>query len=80
MNAALYMLLFLTHIDMSRSKAKLATIHDLQCQVSNCTLTKRDLEFIVRGLRTLDKSKFTEREVKEHESLTLYFSHLTYGK
>lgn len=65
---------------MSRSKAKFATIHDLQGHISDCTLTKRDLEFIVRGLRTLDKSTFTERELKEHELLTLYFSHLTYGK
>lgn len=65
---------------MSRSKAKFATIHDLQGHISDCTLTKRDLEFIVRGLRTLDKSKFTKRALKEHESLTLYFSHLTYGK
>lgn len=65
---------------MSRRNAKFAIIHDLQGHISDCTLTKRDLEFIVRGLRTLDKSKFTERDLKEHESLTLYFSHLTYGK
>lgn len=65
---------------MSRRNAKYATIHDLQGKISDCTLTKRDLEFIVRGLRTLDKSNFTKRDLKEHESLTLYFSHLTYGK
>lgn len=65
---------------MSRRNAKFATIHDLRGYISDCILTKRDLEFIVRGLRTLDKSKFTERDLKEHESLTLYFSHLTYGK
>ena len=65
---------------MSRRNAKFATIHDLQCHMSDCTLNKRDLEFIVRGLRELDKSKFTERDLKEHDSLTLYFSHLTYGK
>lgn len=65
---------------MSRRNAKLAILHDLQCHMSDCTLTKKDLEFIVRGLRTLDKSKFTERDLKELESLTLYFSHLTYGK
>lgn len=65
---------------MSRGNAKLATIHDLQGHISDCTLTKRDLEFIVRGLRTFDKSKFTERDLKKHESLTLYLSHLTYGK
>lgn len=65
---------------MSRRNAKFATIHDLQGHISDCTLTKRDLEFIVRGLRALDKSKFTERDLKEHEALTLYFSRLTYGK
>lgn len=41
---------------MSRRNAKFATIHDLQCHMSDCTLTKRDLEFIVRGLREMDKS------------------------
>lgn len=65
---------------MSRRNAKLAVIHDLQCHISDCTLTKRGLEFIVKGLREMDKSKFTERDLKEHELLILYFSHLTYGK
>jgi hypothetical protein len=29
---------------MSRRNAKFAVLHDLQCYLSDCTLTKRDLE------------------------------------
>lgn len=65
---------------MSRRNAKLAVICDLQNKQPQCTLTKKNLEFIVKGLRALDKTNFTERDLKEYEVLTLYFSHLTYGK
>lgn len=32
---------------MSRRNAKFAIIHDLQCHVSDCTLTKRDLARLI---------------------------------
>jgi hypothetical protein len=65
---------------MSRRNAKLAVIYDLQNKQPQCTLTKKNLEFIVKGLRALDNTNFTKRDLKEYEALTLYFSHLTYGK
>lgn len=65
---------------MSRHNAKLAVIHDLQCRISDCTLTKRDLEFIVKGLREMDKSKFTERDLSECDKLVNYLARLTYYK
>jgi hypothetical protein len=65
---------------MSRRNAKFATIHDLQGHMSDCTLTKRDLEFIVRGLREMDKSNFTNRDVSDHDKLVKYLARLTYYK
>lgn len=65
---------------MSRKNAKLVKISDLQCKQSDVILTKNDLSLIVQGLRSLDKSQFTERKCKELEVLTLYFSKITYSK
>ena len=65
---------------MSIRNAKFATIHDLQCHISDCTLTKWDLEFIVRGLREMDKSNFTNRDLSDHTKLVTYLARLTYYK
>lgn len=65
---------------MSRRNAKFAVLHDLQCHMSDCTLTKRDLEFIVRGLREMDKSNFTNRDLSDHDKLVRYLARLTYYK
>lgn len=65
---------------MSRRNAKFATIHDLQGHVSDCILTKRDLEFIIKGLREMDKSKFTNRDLSDHDKLVRYLARLTYYK
>ena len=48
--------------------------------MSDCTLTKRDLEFIVRGLREMDKSNFTNRDLLDHNKLVTYLARLTYYK
>lgn len=65
---------------MSRRNAKFARIHDLQCHLSDCTLTKRDLEFIVRGLREMDKSNFTNRDLSDYDKLLKYLVRLAYSK
>lgn len=65
---------------MSRRNAKFATIHDLQCHISDCTLTKRDLELIVRGLREMNKSSFTNRDLSDYDKLVKYLARLTYYK
>lgn len=65
---------------MSRRNARLAIIHDLQCKQSDCTLTKKDLVWIVTSLRQMDKTNFSERDLIEYNLLETYLSHLTYGK
>ena len=65
---------------MSKRNALLAQIHDLQGINSDFTLTKRDLVWILGGLRFLDKSDFTERDCKEHERLVNYLSHICYSR
>lgn len=65
---------------MSRRNAKFAVIHDLQCHTSDCTLTKRDLELIVRGLREMNKSNFTNRDLSDYDKLVKYLARLTYYK
>lgn len=65
---------------MSQKNAKLAQIHDLQNTISDVTLTKQDLVWIIQGLRNLDRSEFTERDYKEYEQLINYFVKLTYKR
>lgn len=65
---------------MSQKNAKLAQIHDLQNIISDSTLTKRDLVWIIQGLRNLDRSEFTERDYKAYEQLINYFVKLTYKR
>lgn len=64
---------------MSRRNAKFATIHDLQGRYSDVTLTKKDLALIVNGLRTMDKSSFTERDNSDYKKLLTYLSLLTFN-
>lgn len=65
---------------MSRKNAKLVQIHDLQNMISDVTLTKRDLVWIIQGLRNLDRSEFTEEDYNECEQLISYFVKLTYKR
>lgn len=65
---------------MSQKNAKLAQIHDLQNTISDVTLTKQDLVWIIQGLRNLDRSEFTERDYKKYEGLINYFVKLTYKR
>ena len=65
---------------MSQKNVKLAQIHDLQNIISDATLTKQDLVWIIQGLRNLDRSEFTERDYKEYEQLINYFVKLTYKR
>lgn len=65
---------------MSKRNALLAQIHDLQGINSDFTLTKRDLVWILEGLRSLDRSDFTERDYKEYEQLVNYISHICYSR
>lgn len=65
---------------MSQKNAKLAQIHDLQNIISDATLTKQDLVWIIQGLRNLDRSEFTERDYNEYERLVNYFVKLTYKR
>lgn len=59
-------------INMSRAKAKLARVHDLQCRhdVGDVILTKKDCDMIAHAL---DKT-YQWSEIKE---LYIYFKHLT---
>ena len=61
---------------MSKRNALLAQIHDLQGINPDARLTKKDLFWILQGLRSLDKSEFTERDYKEHERLVIHFAYL----
>lgn len=65
---------------MSKRNALLAQIHDLQNINPDARLTKRDLVWILGGLRLLDRSKFTERDYKEYERLVNYISHICYSR
>lgn len=65
---------------MSQKNTKLAQIHDLQNTISDVTLTKQDLVWIIQGLINLDRSEFTERDYKEYEQLINYFVKLTYKR
>lgn len=65
---------------MSQKNAKLAQIHDLQNIISDATLTKQDLVWIIQGLRNLDRSEFSQREYNDHEDLINYFVKLTYKR
>lgn len=65
---------------MSQKNTKLAQIHDLQNIISDATLTKQDLIWIIQGLRNLDRSEFTERDYKAYEQLINYFVKLTYKR
>ena len=65
---------------MSKRNALLAQIHDLQGINPDSSLTKRDLVWILEGLRSLDRSKFTERDCKEYEQLVNYLSHICYSR
>ena len=65
---------------MSKRNALLAQIHDLRGFNSDVTLTKKDLMWILKGLRSLDKSEFTERDNREFTNLEKYISHITFGK
>lgn len=65
---------------MSQKNVKLAQIHDLQNIISDATLTKQDLVWIIHGLRNLDRSEFTERDYNEYEQLINYFVKLTYKR
>lgn len=64
---------------MSRRNAKLAHIKDLQCKHGEATLTKKDLQWIVDGLRLLDKTNFTERDTCEYNQLLQYLVNLKRG-
>ena len=65
---------------MSKRNALLAQIHDLQGINPDSSLTKRDLVWILQGLRSLDRSDFTERDYKEYEQLVNYLSHICYSR
>lgn len=65
---------------MSKRNALLAQIHDLQCINPDARLTKRDLIWILKGLRSLDRSEFTERDYKEYERLLNCISHICYSR
>ena len=60
---------------MSKRNNKLVQIHDLQGINPDCVMTKRDLMWILQGLESLDKSKFTERDHREYDQLVYYMSH-----
>jgi hypothetical protein len=64
---------------MSRRNAKIATIHDLQGKYSDAILSKKDLTLIVNGLRTMDKSSFTERDANDYKKLLAYLSLLAFN-
>lgn len=64
---------------MSRRNAKLARIKDLQCKHGEATLTKKDLQWMVDGLRLLDKTNFTERDTNEYNQLLQYLVNLRRG-
>lgn len=65
---------------MSHKNVKLAQIHDLQNIISDVTLTKQDLVWIIQGLRNLDRSEFSQREYNDYEQLINYFVKLTYKR
>ena len=65
---------------MSKRNALLAQIHDLQGINPDARLTKKDLFWILQGLRSLDRSEFTERDYKEYERLVNYISHICYSR
>ena len=65
---------------MSRRNALLTQIHDLQGINPDSSLTKRDLVWILKGLRSLDRSNFTERDHKEYEQLVRYISCICYSR
>lgn len=58
---------------MSRKKAKLAKITDLQCRLGTITLTKQDCDMIAKGL----ENTYPFNEIKE---LYYYFKKLGYVK
>lgn len=64
---------------MSRRNAKLAHIEDLQHKHGEATLTKKDLQWMVDGLRMLDKTNFTERDNREYTQLLQYLVNLKRG-
>ena len=65
---------------MSKRNALLTQIHDLQGINPDARLTKKDLFWILQGLRSLDRSEFTERDYKEYERLVNYISHICYSR
>ena len=58
---------------MSRAKAKMAKIHDLQCRYSDVILTKKDCDMICKAL----ENTYPFQEIKD---LYWYFKNLTYIK
>ena len=61
---------------MSRRNAKFAVISDLQCKVVNSTLTKKDLDILVKALRQMDKSQFSKRDMIDYNNLVTYLSRI----
>lgn len=61
---------------MSRRNAKFAMISDLQCKVGNSTLTKKDLDILVKALRQMDKSQFSKRDMIDYNNLLTYLSRI----
>jgi hypothetical protein len=58
---------------MSRAKAKLCKIHDLQGRFSDVILTKKDCDMIAKAL----ENTYPYKEISE---LSHYFRHLGYVK
>lgn len=74
---------------MSRAKAKLALLRDLQCKQPDYILTKRDCElirtalvghlFIYNSLGPTERSSTTDKKIKEMTQLYLHFLKLING-
>lgn len=65
---------------MSRQNARLAKIVDMQCKQSDCILEKRDLEWLIHGLCSIDTSSYTMRKKLQIEDLKRYLRKITYSK
>lgn len=74
---------------MSRAKAKLALLRDLQCKQPDYILTKRDCELIrtalvghisiYNSLGTTERSNTTNKKIEEMTRLYLHFLKLING-
>ena len=61
---------------MSRSTAKIATLHDMQCRYSDVILTKKDCDVICNAL----KETYDFNEISDLYFAFKKLTRITYGK